>query len=210
MTYYLVPPSATAVLEPDPAWRHEPDILWERQREAFDTRVSHRHFRPEPLPEDVQGNVLAHLAEVQAHTPGVRFVVAINPNDRDQKIWDLDDRGNLERPFVPENWVDLYLQEEYATAPFVVVAIVECDIGWRRYEHQVISATAALGRAWNAVRCTSDSIEGSVFAGVLAGWLRSHGRIGPRETTAVALALGFPEEPLAHSANPPNPKGRNP
>jgi len=190
---YIIPDGSVIQLPTEPEWSEIGEIPAASFDAALERRYSVRHFAPAAIsPAFLKTKVLAHLAEVQRQVDGVRFVCAINAGEGEQNIWRMNDSGHLVDPYTPENWVDLFLQEEFVTAPFVAVAVVEADCEWRRLEHQVVAATSALSRVWTNARVNADGIEGSIFAGVLAGWLRSTGRISRHETTGVALALGYP------------------
>ena len=118
-------------------------------------------------------------------------------NDHTGTVAHLGDDATLVDHVTPHDWVDLYLQEEFVTASVVAVAIVELSDDWRNFEHRIVTSTAALSNVWFDARRQDPPLEGSIFAGILAGWLRSVGMIRNDETTGVALGLGIPQAPIA-------------
>lgn len=216
MNNYLVPNGSVLELPAEPEWSRTISMTAEQFETVIEHRTSYRDFEPTPIPPNtISTAVLDHLAEVQRTIDGIRFVCAVNNGAHDRRIWTLDDDGSLVDPYEPPHWVELFLQEEFATSPFVAVAVINTDCAWREFEHQMVSSTAALGRVWLTARVEAPGTEGSIFAGVLAGWLRSTGRISRNESTGVALALGYPitkvdAVPPAAANHNPQPTGEKP
>lgn len=206
MSSYFVPPELVHSVERD--LPIELCTAGTGSRSGFEelmrTRTSARFFEDAPLDISLlEAMLIQPLLQFETEITGIRFVLAIRDRPDSGTVFGASAAGPNINPIRPSRWSDLYLQEEYSSAPAVAVAIVNIDCGWRDYEKRVIRSTSALAQVWAGARLGAPALEGSIFAGVLAGWLRSAGVMRGNETSGVALALGVPARPRRNGVGAP-------